>query len=1637
VVEVLSLSSGYSVDYYLGMVGTGRENYYTGAVAEGEPPGRWHGAGAEALGLTGLVDHRDMKALYEAFLDPRDPNFRNPEQWNEVATLGHAGRKYATAEEIYQRSMDAEPYADAERREQLRLDASKAERKNVAFFDATFSVQKSITVLHASFEAEEVKARAAGDEQAAEAWAAHKQAVEDAIWAGNRAGLDYLAETAGYSRVGHHGGAAGRYVDSHDWTVASFFQHDSRDRDPQLHIHNVILNRVQGPDGIWRTLDGRGLYTHRGAAGTVAQRSTTEHLTRSLRVLAVMRPDGKAREIAGIGERVNDLFSSRRRAVTGKAAQLVAAFQAKFSRAPNALELDRLQRQATMATRKSKSHDTETVLERLERWDRQLRAEVAGGLATVATDVLALAQDDPPQARPFYPVSVIDTALAEVQATKAAWMHSDLARAIDHALPDYLGGLDGEQVARLIDGLSRQGLEQRAVPLTADAPGAKSLPDELRLANGDSAYERPGSRLYATGEHVRSERALRAAAVERGAVFVPAERVTGFVTGLAESGIELGVDQAAAVRGVLTSGAAVEALVGPAGTGKSFVLGVLAEAWQDPELCDGARRRVFGLAASQIATDVLADEGLTARNISQWLATQQRLAAGDASAADRDWLLAAGDLVVVDESAMANTPALAAIHGYARQAGAKLLLTGDHRQLAAVGAGGGMELIAATAPTYELTEARRFTHAWERTASLQLREGDETALAAYRIHGRIIDGGTIEHAEQSAARAWLGDTLAGKHSLLIVDTNEQAARLSAQIRADLVHLGQVEEVGVPLGLQGTVAGVGDLVQARRNGWRLKSIPGNRRGPINREQYRVLETRDDGGLIVAPILGRTGECEQLGEQMTLPEEYVSEHLALGYAATVHASQGLTVDTSHTIATARTGHAALYVGLTRGRHANTAHVCTQAIPEDAPTGTVHQVTRQDPLAVLATGERQVEAELAAIVQAERNAADAASIRTAAERLADAAEIATAGRTQAMLDRLVDDGTLTSAQRASIAADEGMVSLTRVLRQAEIAGHDPHHVLRGAVTSPDFGDARSLASVLHHRISDTVDLHPAGDSYADWTPTVDNPAWQPHLDDLAAAADTRRHQLAAAAADQPPTWAIQELGPVPVDEAERDACCQRAGAVAAHRELTGHDDPDIALPGPPKQGQVEAYASWRSAWRALGRDEATRAEVEMSDGQLRVRVRGYQRELTWQPDYVAPEMSGTIQAANRHRATAELRTAEAQHETDAARRTDLEREAAEAGALARVLDDRAAELEKADEIRARWYAHTAETRAAADRALDELACRGIDPDQPDHVITAEEWLAAHTAEQLADPHRQITDETDLAEIVEQRATDTRAVDTAPPAEVAETNVADIRDQATDEPASAARAEADWTRVPPRKKPPTASPAPNEHSPNSNNDTTPTNATPPKKPAPSNSDTGTQTARPNTTRANSTPPSTWTDRGNCSGREKLADLGVRDVERGPARAVPRPVQRRDHTPRQIGPASRAVRARNLTRRSREILRVNCLRHRRMPPTRKRRHRHLGPTNHRRPHRPSPQPPARPQHADQEIVTSIRLRAQLFGERPQRAELGPGNPQVLTRRLRDDRSRHLHAKSLTRAADNHRGQFELIPNGLATRSTR
>jgi len=121
-----------------------------------------------------------MEAMYSRLLDPRDPAAHSRSTWGQAAALASAHRAYRSAEDIYAELLTANPHARPERRAELRAQAERSARQAVSFIDVTFSAPKSVSVLGVAFERAAADARRAGDHQAADAWAAHQRAVEDA-----------------------------------------------------------------------------------------------------------------------------------------------------------------------------------------------------------------------------------------------------------------------------------------------------------------------------------------------------------------------------------------------------------------------------------------------------------------------------------------------------------------------------------------------------------------------------------------------------------------------------------------------------------------------------------------------------------------------------------------------------------------------------------------------------------------------------------------------------------------------------------------------------------------------------------------------------------------------------------------------------------------------------------------------------------------------------------------------------------------------------------------------------------------------------------------------------------------------------------------------------------------------------------------------------------------------------------------------------------------------------------------------------------------------------------------------------------------------------------------------------------------
>ena len=239
-------------------------------------------------------------------------------------------------------------------------------------------------------------------------------------------------------------------------------------------------------------------------------------------------------------------------------------------------------------------------------------------------------------------------------------------------------------------------------------------------------------------------------------------------------------------------------------------------------------------------------------------------------------------------------------------------------------------LVADRAGPPELVEARRFTEAWEREASVELRAGSPQGIDAYLNHGRVSEG---DKAEVLAAcyEAWKADTEAGKSSLMVAHDNETVRELNRLARADRVAAGQVTEDGLALA-DGSSAAAGDVVVARRNDRHLRLSDGE--WVRNRDRFVVTATHEDGSMTVQ-ALGRSGE-------VVLPAGYVSEHVELGYAATVWSAQGQTVGTAHAIVGVGMTREALYVAATRGRDSNRLYVDVE--PEPANAGMAHGPTER---------------------------------------------------------------------------------------------------------------------------------------------------------------------------------------------------------------------------------------------------------------------------------------------------------------------------------------------------------------------------------------------------------------------------------------------------------------------------------------------------------------------------------------------------------------------------------------------------------------------------------------------------------------------------------------------------------------------
>jgi hypothetical protein len=296
--------------------------------------------------------------------------------------------------------------------------------------------------------------------------------------------------------------------------VASLFLHHlSRDGDPQLHVHVAIWNRIQRGDGAddkWRTLDSRTLHSQRLGVAPVADRTLEGRLT-ALGYVMVPRADGNGAEIGGVPQDVIDLFSSRAIAVTGETERLAREYQAVHGKPPSRRTLWLLHQQAGQRTRRTKAEARRTpagqtgatepsAAQRLAAWQAQTVHRELAALSAVHEQVTQYAAartgDAPAVLDDAAKRTAARIAVAEVQKHHAVWSMAQLRFEVHRALPVLPAGSTGSAGQAVVDEVTRLAVCGRAaievVQVTApDITDVTGL--GVRASDGGSIYRPPNA----------------------------------------------------------------------------------------------------------------------------------------------------------------------------------------------------------------------------------------------------------------------------------------------------------------------------------------------------------------------------------------------------------------------------------------------------------------------------------------------------------------------------------------------------------------------------------------------------------------------------------------------------------------------------------------------------------------------------------------------------------------------------------------------------------------------------------------------------------------------------------------------------------------------------------------------------------------------------------------------------------------------------------------------------------------------------------------------------------------------------------------------------------------------------------------
>lgn len=613
--------------------------------------------------------------------------------------------------------------------------------------------------------------------------------------------------------------------------VAATFRHDtSRELDPQLHTHALVLNVTQSADGQWRSVSIESLYKLQRELDGIYKTELEAKLNQL--GYATTRDEKGNFEITAVPEKVRDAFSNRNAQVEAELAKH------GLSRSDSTAE----QRDAaTLKTRKAKpTHQDRQALH--EKWQSQAKAL---GWTPQTPNAEQIKQNPYNQQQMTDRVSHTIAVLTEKDAVISE--HS-IYRQLNS--DQHQPAVSKEQLNATLNTMrDKSDIESRQLSsydrhtktiMTKPAITTREAKQiESKMLTTAMAMNTPDKPTWIGKVSTKLETLAVNSGYFKGYAITSekaAARAVDVKIALnASNGKHWTKEQRTAVVGILSHQGKLTQVQGYAGTAKtSSVL---------KSVRDIAKQQGYTViavapshsAANQLQCDIKADAQLTT---SGYLSAMNQITQGKGDASNPTHQVLQNNKVIVihDEAGLASSQQMQSFLDHANQAGHRVINSGDRYQKASIGAGSAFgQLTDAGVPTFELTTIfRQKDESLKQTVqhALPSEPKIQQAMTLLERNGQITELKERSDRIQTIASTYTKLSKEQQSKTLVLDPTRQGVKdLNTAIRYQLQQSGQlattdttiktlvardVSKTELEKGAVGSVYKIGDTVTINGN-----------------------------------------------------------------------------------------------------------------------------------------------------------------------------------------------------------------------------------------------------------------------------------------------------------------------------------------------------------------------------------------------------------------------------------------------------------------------------------------------------------------------------------------------------------------------------------------------------------------------------------------------------------------------------------------------------------------------------------------------------------------------------------------------------------------------------------------------------